>query len=165
MVVVRAEEDKEANAEEDPDLARLRELPSFLPIVRASLSGHGAALKDPDILERLDYRGLLSLARRYEETLRSMATEVASEQQDLNRQMREVDAVVSGIAQVLSERQKRRARVVEALHRAKEMSKTLSKCHLLLNENIEQMEALNNMLPKEERLEPFVWTTHDAATG
>ena len=40
-----------------------------------------------------------------------------------------------------------------------EMSKILSRCHMLLNENIEQLEILNNMLPVEERLEPFVWTT------
>ena len=40
-----------------------------------------------------------------------------------------------------------------------EMSKILSRCHMLLNENIEQLETLNNMLPVEERLEPFVWTT------
>ena len=48
--------------EEDPELVRLREIPSFLPIMRASLSGSGA--KDPDILERLDFRGLLSMAER-----------------------------------------------------------------------------------------------------
>ena len=40
-----------------------------------------------------------------------------------------------------------------------EMSQSVAKCHLLLNENIEQMETLNNMLPADLRLEPFVWTT------
>lgn len=39
------------------------------------------------------------------------------------------------------------------------MNKILNRCHLLLNENIEQIEVLNDMLPVEDRLEPFVWTT------
>jgi len=30
---------------------------------------------------------------------------------------------------------------------------------MLLNENIDMMEALNTSLPADMRLEPFVWTT------
>jgi hypothetical protein len=45
------------------------------------------------------------------------------------------------------------------LKKVGEMSRVLTKCHLLLNENLEQLDILNNMLPCEERFEPFVWTT------
>jgi hypothetical protein len=38
------------------DLIRLKDIPSFLPIMRASLSGGGSIVKDPEILERLDNR-------------------------------------------------------------------------------------------------------------
>lgn len=54
----------------DPDLARLADIPSFLPIMRASLSSRGSLQSDPDILERLDYRGLLSLCQRYQDHFR-----------------------------------------------------------------------------------------------
>ncbi len=37
--------------------------------------------------------------------------------------------------------------------------RSLAKCHMLLNENIDMMDALNSSLPQEHRLEPFVWTT------
>ena len=67
----------------DPELARLERIPSFLPIMRATLSGAaGAANKaDPDILERLDYRGLLSLCQRTENHLRLSAAKVSTEQE------------------------------------------------------------------------------------
>ncbi len=142
---------------DDPELARLREIPSFLPIMRASLSGSGA--KDPDILERLDFRGLLSMAERYETFLRKNASAVSTQQAELSRSVREVDQQVGQVTQVLADRQKQFAKYQQKLSRVGEISKCLSKCHLLLNENIEQMEVLNNMLPQDERLEPFVWTT------
>ena len=73
--------------------------------------------------------------------------------------IRETDGRIAAITQVMAERQKHYAKSVEKLQKVNEMSKCLSKCHLLLNENIEQIENLNNMLPVEDRLEPFVWTT------
>ena len=71
-----------SQSQADPELARLERIPSFLPIMRATLSGAaGAANKaDPDILERLDYRGLLSLCQRTENHLRLSAAKVSTEQ-------------------------------------------------------------------------------------
>ena len=59
----------------------------------------------------------------------------------------------------MSQRQKAFNKHAEGVKNVTEMTKILNKCHMLLNENIEQIEILNNMLPVEERLEPFVWTT------
>ena len=68
--------------EEDPDLLRLKEIPAFLPIMRASLSsgGSGSIVKDPDILERLDNRGLMAVCQRYENHLRATASVVSTQQ-------------------------------------------------------------------------------------
>lgn len=149
-------EDTESFAN-DPELVRLKEIPSFLPIMRASLSGSSA--KDPDILERLDYRGLLSLTQRYEDHLRSCAITVATEQTELNKKIHKADKDIAAVTQALAERHKKMSKYAEKLSRVGEMSKCLSKCHMLLNENLEQLEVLNALLPSEERLEPFVWTT------
>ena len=128
--------------------------------MRASLTASGAAMvKDPDILERLDYRGLYALAQRHQNHLRFAASVVSTEQAELCKKIREVDADIANVTQRLVERQKSYNRHVERIKSVNEMSKTLNKCHLLLNENIEQIDVLNNMLPVEERLEPFVWTT------
>lgn len=146
------------NLKDDEDLARLARIPSFLPIMRASLSGN-AQVKDPDILERLDYRGLLSLCLRYENHLRFCGATVSTEQAELNKRLRDIDRDVAEVAVRMEERHRRLAKYSEKLSRVRDMSKCLSKCHILLNENIEQMEVLNNMLPPDDRLEPFVWTT------
>ena len=150
-------ESESQDAAEDPELRRLKELPSFLPIMRATLSGHGA--KDPDILERLDYRGLLSLVRLYDAHLRLGASTTAGKQAEIVRGVKECDQKICKVVQVMAERHKQYTQNAERLSRVNEMSKCLSKCHILLNENIEQLETLNNMLPQEDRLEPFVWTT------
>ena len=147
--------------ENDPELVRLNEIPSFLPIMRASLSASGASMaKDPDILERLDCRGILALCQRYENHLRFVGGIVSTDQAEICKRIRGVDDRIVRVTSVLSERQKRCQKQTEKLKKGPaEMSKILSRCHMLLNENIEQLEILNNMLPVEERLEPFVWTT------
>lgn len=145
------------SVKDDPELSRLNEIPSFLPIMRATLSANG--VKDPDILERLDYRGLLSMALRLEGHMRANAAAVTTDQAEISKSLREVDQQILTLTQIMADRQKTYAKTVEKLNRLPEMSKSLSKCHILLNENIEQMEILNNMLPSDIRLEPFVWTT------
>ena len=80
-------------------------------------------------------------------------------QAEIGHMIREVDAKTASVLANMTERQKTYARHAERLSRVEEMSQSVAKCHLLLNENIEQMETLNNMLPADLRLEPFVWTT------
>ncbi|XP_059083000.1 BLOC-1-related complex subunit 5-like [Tigriopus californicus] len=145
------------SVKDDPELSRLNEIPSFLPIMRATLSANG--VKDPDILERLDYRGLLSMALRLEGHMRANAAAVTTDQAEISQSLRAVDQQILTLTQMMTDRQKQYVKTVEKLNRLPEMSKSLNKCHILLNENIEQMEILNNMLPPDIRLEPFVWTT------
>ena len=66
--------------QEDPELVRLKEIPAFLPIMRASLSTGGGMAKDPDILERLDNRGLMAICQRYEDHVRATASVVSTQQ-------------------------------------------------------------------------------------
>jgi Leucine-rich repeat (LRR) protein len=47
----------------------------------------------------------------------------------------------------------------EKLSKVKEMSYLLNNCHIQLNQTLHLMENLNNTLPLDYRLEPFVWTT------
>jgi hypothetical protein len=47
--------------------------------MRASLASGGGA-KDPDILERLDNRGLMAICQRYEDHLRATASVVSTQQ-------------------------------------------------------------------------------------
>ena len=138
-------------ARADLDLVRLAEIPSFLPIMQAGDTG--------DILSRLDHSPLTALLQRYEDQLRACATRVAAEQGNINRLVREVDTTLADITLKMVDRQKKYEKHTEKLAGVREVSRSLAKCHMLLNENIDMMDALNNSLPLDLRLEPFVWTT------
>lgn len=71
----------------------------------------------------------------------------------------QVDTDISRLLGLMTDRQKRCAKYAERLSKVHELSHQLNRCHTLLNQTLESMETLNNWLPLEERLEPFVWTT------
>lgn len=135
----------------DMELVRLAEIPSFLPIMQADQTS--------DILGRLDPGPLTGLLQRYEDHLRTCATLVAAEQGNINKQIREVDSTTAAVTSALQDRQKKYASHCTKLSTVREVSRNLARCHMLLNENIDMMDALNNSLPVDMRLEPFVWTT------
>jgi hypothetical protein len=164
LVVVNKPGRGDVNPHQDSELARLARIPTFLPVMRASLSvsaSKGSSVaKDPDILEKLDPRGLLAICQRYQSHLKHCAGVVSTDQAEICKRVRETDEATSKVTSSLVERQKVYAKHSEKLKTGvKDISKVLAKCHMLLNENLEQLEILNNMLPKEDRLEPFVWTT------
>ena len=128
----------------------MSQIPGFTPVMQA-----GAG----DIVSRLDHAPLASLLQRYEDHLRMIATLVAAEQGNINRMVREVDSDMAQVTNILVDRQKKYERHCEKLAGVREVSRSLAKCHMLLNENIDMMDALNNSLPEDLRLEPFVWTT------
>ena len=139
-------------ARADLDLVKLAEIPSFVPIMQAGAD-------TGDILSRLDHTPLAAMLQRYEDQLRGCATRVAAEQGNINRLVREVDTSLADITSKMVERQKKYEKHSEKLAGVREISRSLAKCHMLLNENIDMMDALNNSLPLDLRLEPFVWTT------
>ena len=137
----------------DIDLVRLSQIPSFTPVMQTGASDHS------DIVSRLDHAPLSSMLQRYEDHLRMCATLVAAEQGNINRMVREVDSDMAAVTSAMVDRQKKYEKHCEKLAGVREVSRTLAKCHMLLNENIDMMDALNNSLPEDLRLEPFVWTT------
>jgi BLOC-1 related complex subunit 5 len=71
-----------------------------------------------------------------------------------------MDSEVAKVYAKTVEKQKRFSHYAETFSKVRNLSQQLSRCNALLNQNIEMMETLNNMLPVEDRLEPFVWTTN-----
>ncbi|XP_012271706.1 BLOC-1-related complex subunit 5 [Orussus abietinus] len=142
-------------ADRDPDLMKLQSIPMFLPIMRGTLN-LPPGVRDPEVLERLDPIGLFNLCARYQHHLNTNAQMVASEQSTL---CTNVDAEVNKLLSLANDRLKRVARFSEQLNKVHELGRQLSKCHKQLNQTLESLEMLNNLLPVEDRLEPFVWTT------
>ncbi|CAD1469750.1 unnamed protein product [Heterotrigona itama] len=146
---------QDPTADKDPDLVKLQSIPMFLPIMRGTLN-LPPGVRDPEVLERLNPIGLFNLCARYQHHLNTNAQMIATEQSTL---CINIEPEVTKILNLVTERQKKFAKFTEQLNKIHELSKQLTKCHSLLNQTLESLETLNNLLPIEDRLEPFVWTT------
>lgn len=143
------------DTDKDPDLLKLQSIPMFLPIMRGTLN-LPPGVRDPEILERLDPLGLFNLCARYQHHLNANAQMIASEQTAL---CVNIDAEVNRIMSQAVDRQRKFAKFAEHMNKVHDLSRQLTKCHMQLNQTLESLETLNNMLPINDRLEPFVWTT------
>ncbi|KAK0081172.1 hypothetical protein PV325_012635 [Microctonus aethiopoides] len=141
--------------DKDSDLVKLQSIPMFLPIMRGTLN-LPPGVRDPEILERLDPIGLFNLCARYQHHLNTNAQMIANEQLAL---CVNIDADVNKLLAQAVEKQKKFAKFAEHMNKVHELSRLLTKCHMQLNKTLESLETLNNMLPINDRLEPFVWTT------
>uniref|UniRef100_A0A0A9Y6F5 BLOC-1-related complex subunit 5 n=1 Tax=Lygus hesperus TaxID=30085 RepID=A0A0A9Y6F5_LYGHE len=148
---------KEEGAEKDPDIIRLQKIPMFLPIMRGTLNL--PAPRDPEILERLDPNALYKLCLRCEKHLHECATLVAGDQHLLALQIKEIDSAVAKLHSDLTERQKAFAKHADNLAKINDITNMITKCHAMLDTSLEAVDKLNNLLPEEERLEPFVWAS------
>lgn len=156
-IVVVKEARAEPGIETDEDVLRLQQIPMFLPIMKGTQGL--TVVRDPEVLEGLDFRPWLRLASRYQAHLAACAQPVSAEQATLTQRCKETDTELTRLITIMTEKQRQNAKTAERLSRVHEISHQLTRCHSMLNQAIESMDVLNNMLPIEDRLEPFVWTT------
>ncbi|XP_063705780.1 BLOC-1-related complex subunit 5 [Culicoides brevitarsis] len=156
IVVVKAAA-KQESLDKDPDIVRLQNIPQFLPVMRGTLSL--PANRDPEVLERLQPLHMNVMCSRLQSHFNVCANKVASDQQQINDTIKEIDKAIQEQHLQLVERQKAYSQYAETFNKVRQISQQLSRCNTMLNETIESMETLNNFLPVEHRLEPFVWKT------
>ncbi|CAH1402719.1 unnamed protein product [Nezara viridula] len=156
-VVVVKPAAKEESTEKDPEILRLQKIPMFLPIMRSTLNVPAA--RDPEILERFDPRALHRLCLRCQRHMTESALSIANEQDRLGLRLKEINSEIAQTLAANVERQKRYSKHAETLSKVSELTAQIAKCHFVLNKTLESVEKLNNLLPPDERLEPFVWTT------
>jgi len=125
IVVVKEALAPEDTPETDPELCLLQTIPTFLPIMRGALSA--PMLKDPEILDKLDYRSIHGLCLRYEEHLKLSAETVSAEQNSLAARIREIDFAIATLVNMMTERQKKYVKYSEKLNKVQEISTTLQK--------------------------------------
>ncbi|XP_055299996.1 BLOC-1-related complex subunit 5 [Sitodiplosis mosellana] len=156
IVVVR-----EANRknEIDPDIQRLQSIPQFLPVMRGTVSL--PANRDPEVLERLHPEHFKNMCNRMEAHLNASATQVGNDQAHITAKMKEVDYEATKVFNSFTEKQKLYSTYAEQFSKLHHVTQQLSRCNVLLNQNIESMEILNNMLDIDDRLPPFLWKTTD----
>lgn len=132
-------------------------IPQFLPVMRGTLSL--PANRDPEVLERLQPVHLQNMCSRLQMHLSFCANRVVSGQNEIHQKVRQVDLEVEKLYQANVERHRHYTQVLETFARVRQISHQLARCNSLLNQNLESLTTLNNSLPIEHRLEPFIWKT------
>ncbi|XP_072948541.1 BLOC-1-related complex subunit 5 [Epargyreus clarus] len=139
----------------DEDIQRLHEIPTFLPIMRGTLGLPGA--RDPEVLEGLDHRPWIRMSTRLQAHLAACAQALAAEEHTISSKVKEADQEISRLYAQAVEKQRANARHAERLSRVREVAHQLSRCNSLLNQTLQDVEELNQLLPEDKRLQPFVW--------
>ncbi|EDV33582.1 uncharacterized protein Dana_GF21592 [Drosophila ananassae] len=150
----------DAGEDVDQDLARLRNIPQFLPVLRESITS-ATYTRDAEILERLHSQHLVNICTRMQTHLNLCANYVSSEQNHLVERTKVVSNSITTLFASFVDMQKTYASYAEQFVKIRNVSHQLSRCNSLLHENIASLEAINNFLDDEDRLEPFVWRTDD----
>ncbi|XP_036319569.1 BLOC-1-related complex subunit 5 isoform X1 [Rhagoletis pomonella] len=151
---------RDADYDADADLTRLRNIPQFLPVLRDSITT-AAFTRDQEILERLNSQHLVNICCRMQTHLNICATQVAQEQNHLVERTKMVSNSITTLFASFVDMQKTYAAYAEQFSRVRTISQQLSRCNSLLHDNIASLEAINNFLDIEDRLEPFIWRTDD----
>lgn len=152
---------RDANEEIETELQQLQNIPQFLPVLRDSINS-ATFTKDAECLERLQIQPhLLNICTRMQTHLNMCATLVAQEQSHLVERTKVVSNSITTLFASFVDMQKSYAAYAEQFNKVRLISQQLSRCNSLLNDNLASLEAINNFLDVEDRLEPFVWRTDD----
>ncbi|OWR45809.1 BLOC-1-related complex subunit 5 [Danaus plexippus] len=146
----------------DEDIRRLQEIPTFLPIMRGTLGLPGA--KDPEVLEGLDSRPWIRMSSRVQAHLAACAQPLAADEINLASKIKEADTEITRLYTAAVEKQRSNARHAERLSRVRELHHQLSRCNSLLNQTLQDIEELNQLLPEDKRLQPFVWNENKTSS-
>ncbi|XP_071943303.1 BLOC-1-related complex subunit 5-like [Antedon mediterranea] len=133
------------------ELQKMQDIPTFLPIMRGTLNV--PSMEDPNVLDKLDSSKLYALSLRYQEHLKACSEAVTFDQNSLTHRVKEIDTEIISITSTLSERQKKFAKYAEHIQKINEMSSTVKRIQMSVDQLIPTMNMLNSMLPESERLE------------
>lgn len=141
--------------DEDEDLQKLQSLQYCKPVLRVPVQA--ATPKEFESLERFDLAPLLKLCTRYEDHLRQCAEAVTFDQDMLSSRIKEVDVNCASVMSSVSDRYRSLVHVAAHLRKVNELSWTLKRIDANIKRIVPTMDRLNNLLPEEDRLEPFTF--------
>lgn len=148
----------------DPELTKLNTIPIFYPIMRGSLNVPISS-RDLDLLDKMSHEQLLELCLRYQEHLNHLSEAVAFDQNALCVRIKEIDCAMHMLLNLMLEKQKKYHKYAEQFQRVSETVTTLNKIKSSIDNIIPKMESLNELLPPEDRLEPFDFKHSNVGTS
>ena len=137
----------------DPDLVKLNNITTFYPLMKVPLNGNVAT---DEITNRLDSRPVRSVCARYEMHLRMCAEAVVFDQNAITRQLKELDNHSAMVLRGISERHKKLQGQMNLISTVEDVKRSIDRVEMTLQKIIPLMESLNEMLPEQDRMEPFL---------
>lgn len=153
IVVVGTKQDPSASDSYlDTYITRLHSCPSFQPILQSSLTAD-AKPQPGDFVSQLDWRAALKVSNRVQDHLHACAEAVSFDQNSLTTQIKQVDILATRVMQKYTERQKAFAKYAEHTKKIDEISTSLKKVRMNLDQTFSLLDDLNKLLPEEDRIE------------
>lgn len=158
---------KEETAEDDPNLLRMKQVPMCYPLLKgpASLSNEKSSktrqAPPPDAVVRLKYKEALTMGVRYQEHLRRCADAVAFDQNSLCTRVKEIDFAVNQLMSMLSERQKKYAKLAEQVSKTSDILQSVRSVRSTIDGLVPLMNDINSGLPEHLRLDELPLNVHD----
>jgi hypothetical protein len=137
----------------DSDLVKLNKITTFYPLMKGPLNGNAAADEIPN---RLDSRPARAMCARYEMHLRKCAEAVAFDQNAITHRVKELDNHSAVVLRGVSERHKKLQGQMNLISTIEDVKRNIDRVEITLQEIIPLLEALNEMLPEQERMKPFL---------
>ena len=156
IVVVKSRKNasKDEQIVKDGDIVKLQNIATFNPLMKSTLSGN--SVTDFDVINRLDSRPAKALCATYERHLKLCADAVAFDQDAISHRVKELDCHSMSVLRKVSERHKKLQSQMYFISTIQDVKRNIDRVEMTLQDIIPLMEKLNEMLPEEERMEPFL---------
>jgi len=162
LVVVKPALQK-IDIENDPISVRLKSVPSFNPIFmnkdKLAWTKEGERAR-----QKIDPSPVLNIGLLFQTHVRREATLISRKQNELSCQIKTVDKSIGVMIKAYMDRQKKSAYHAVQFNKINDFAHLLAKCQAILNDCKRTSLILNEMLPEDDRLEPFVWAEDQELT-
>ncbi|GMS84227.1 hypothetical protein PENTCL1PPCAC_6402 [Pristionchus entomophagus] len=149
---------KTQDPEDDPDMKRLKEMPKFLPILRAGPGSFPFGRKDLCQHRAISPHPFLQLSLRLSNHFALCAKAVTTKQSKLSGGMKRMEERLVKMVTEITERKKRLERLCEALEKVKHMNEELEKMNDTFGAITASLDDLSLLLPSDIHVPPFTIT-------
>lgn len=150
---------KEEILEDDPIMQQMKDISVCLPLLKGTSSLSNEKSKSRSAVStvqtlRIDFKEAMILGIRYQDHLKRCAEAVAFDQNSLCTRVKEIDFAVNTLMSMLTERQKKYAKLAEQISKTNEILQSVRSIHNSIASMVPLLNDMNQELPPQLRLAP-----------
>jgi hypothetical protein len=151
-----------------PVLQRLNEIPYFNPVLQQREIKMSGWMNEKSIVttnqlvpHALEISPYLNIGHLFQTLVHENAHAISVRQAKLTKCIKDYDKKLAQLMKLYIQRQKNFAKHAEKLAKVGECTRSLARCQNTIQSCKNTIQELNQLLPTDERLEPFVWGDDD----